>query len=239
MVLGTIPWYSQEHPLLKVNLAHYDKSIIYYKLQQAFKEKYPIPGNNVAKLYLGDTTHETACLRGTEIIYFLKNIDTITKYYEASECRINMNSQYQVILSPTDNIQQYLHRVEDPVMKSLELKLIEKFNQFHIPTLLNLEFYDFDHLNYEIECLIDYRDIAQIKMKEYNLQVEFQQVVKVPDECGFKKFDPNFDGTYASNIIVDIPINGTFVCRQGTTSTCKKSKAQYSNARYKLFRESK
>lgn len=237
-LLGTIPWYSQEHTLLKVNLDHYDRSIIYYKLQEAFKEKYTIPGNNRAKLYLGDTKHEFACLKGTEIFYFLKTMKTTIKLYDASECRINLNPQYQVILNPTENIQQFIHRVDDPVMKSLELKLIEKFNQDCIPGMLNLKFYDFDNLDYNVECLIEYRDIAQIKLQELNLEVEFQQVVKVPDECGFKKFDLEFDGTYASNVVVDIPINGTFLCQQGRTSSCKKSTTLYSNARYKLFRNS-
>lgn len=237
VVNASIPWYNQEQPVLKVNHKSHDRAIIFQKLHQAFENMYKIPSNNHAKLYLGDKDTETKCIKDTEIVYFLKLFDFKEKEYEASECRININSQYKVLLSPTENFNQFLHYNDDPTSKQLESNILQRINRYKIAKLSSLDFYNFNSLDYSLECLIGYQEIGQVKMKELNLEAKLQQIIQVPESCGFQKFDKDFEGEFADVISVEIPINGTFYCKYGRSNSCKKGTAEIDHPRYRLFNE--
>ncbi|EGV61450.1 hypothetical protein PSN45_000118 [Yamadazyma tenuis] len=230
-------WYLQEHPILVVNALRYDKSIIFQRLQNSFEKMYHLPDYAHAKLYIGDKDTEKKCITGTEITFFVKGFEIVQKEYEASECRINLNPEYQVILSPTAGFSSFIHQYNDPLTKSVEMNLMKKFSGSKIPKIGEIKFYNFHALNSELECLVEYQEISQVKMKEWNLQVHVQEVIEVPESCGFQRFDKSFDGTFVEALEVNIPINGTFYCRNGRSSTCKKSTAEFSTPRYKLFRD--
>lgn len=233
-----LPWYKQEQFLLKINSGNYDEHLIYKKLQQAYENMYALPNNHHAQLYLGDIDKFRNCIMGTEIKYYIKSFEMVEKQFEASECRINVNPEYEVIITPSTDFEVVLHETNDVISKHLENKIIEKFNRLQIPVFSSIRFYEFDDLNYDLQCLLDYQDIGQIKLVENSLRMTLQEVFEISDSCGFQKFDKEFTGEFKQIVEVDIPVNGTFTCLKGTSKTCKKSLAEYSNPKYKLFRDS-
>lgn len=223
--------------MLKINSHNYNERLIYEKLQHAYESAYSLPSTH-AKLYLGDPANYRACLRETEIKYYIKNFDILERQFEASECRINLNNDYQAIISPTINYESFLPETIDPVSKHLENKFIEKLDHFQIPFLNKIDFYSFYDLNYDLQCLIDYQEIGQVKFNQKFLRVSMEEIYEIPDSCGFQNIDKEFTGKFNELVQIDIPINGTFYCKNGRSSTCKKAAAEYNNPRYKLFRES-
>lgn len=234
--ISLTPWFSGEPPVLKITGHTYDKTVIYHRLQKAYETCFNLDKNNHAKLYLGNSEDERKCIEKTQIKYYIKTLGFGTKEYEASECRINLNPQYQVIINPTLDV-RLVYNEDDPVINQLKNNLIGRIGRLNNPDFSQLQFYDFDHLSYKTDCLIDYQDIGQIKFKELHLNFNIQQVMNIPSECGFQKIDKEFDGTFIQNLNVQIPINGTFHCKIGRSSTCKKSFAEHSNNRYKLLAE--
>lgn len=240
MALGSgsvLPWYHQEQPVLKISGNNYDKAVIYHQLQTAYENKYTLAPDNHAHLYLGNLETERQCIEHTVIKYYIKTLEFTNKEYEASECRINMNPQYQVVITPTIDL-EFLHNEPDPVIPHLQSKIIEKVSTLNIPRLSNIQFYDFGYLNYDLQCNIDYQDISQIKFDELNLKVTLQQIMTIPEQCGFDRIDKDFDGEFMQMVDLEVPINGTFYCKNGRSSTCKKAFAERSNPKYKLFAES-
>ncbi|CAH6719358.1 hypothetical protein CLIB1444_02S06656 [[Candida] jaroonii] len=232
-----LPWFKQEQFLLKINSGNYDEHLIYQKLQQAYENMYALPNNHHAKLYLGDIDKFKQCIVGTEIRYYIKSFEMVQKESEASECRINVNPEYEVIITPSENSEVILHETSDIISKHLENRIIEKFNLLQIPVFSAIEFYDFDNLNYDLQCSLDYQDIGQIKLVENDLRMTLHEIFDIPENCGFQRIDKEFTGEFKQIIVVDIPVNGTFVCHRGSSRTCKKSLAEFSNPKYKLFRD--
>lgn len=227
-------WYHRKPPILKVNGHNYDKTVIYHELQNAYRNYFNLEHDEHTKLYLGDPDKERKCIEHTLIAFYPHMYAFASNEFEASECRINLNPHYQLVVSPSIEL-PLVHHQRDPVLNKLESSLIDNLALSDNPEIAKLKFYDFDSINYNIDCSIDYQDLGQIKFKATNLGVTLDKVMIIPEECGFKIFDKNFDGHIDTAIQVSIPINGTFICNLGRSLTCKRQNAETANPRYKLF----
>lgn len=178
------------------------------------------------------------CIKESVITFHILNLQLVNEEFEASECRVNTKDSYYAIINPIPHIHLKIHeditKQYPSYFKEIEDRIIKKVEDF--PTL-DLEFYDFENLNYFLECPIDYFEIGQIKLKQVSLEATLEKNVKMASSCGFSVSDSEFDGSITTSVSLKIPLNGSFHCVNGRTSTCKRSIAQVSNARYRLLED--
>lgn len=189
-----------------------------------------------SKHSLAPYTTSRKCIQDSIITFHIKDLKLVDEEFEGSECRLNTKENYQVIVSPIAQIHLKLHqdmfRQKPSHYKDIENHIIEKVENY---PKLDLPFYDFESLNYDLECPIEYFEIGQVKLKQLSLETTLEKNVKMSPSCGFSVSDPDFDGSITTLETLKIPINGTFHCVNGRTSTCRRSIAQVSNARYRLL----
>lgn len=243
------PTLLNDRMILKVASSTHDRSVIYDNLRQAYTVMFPLDSHdhsqqqfleklihniNIEKSEDARENDERLCIENTNIKYFLKSLSLIEKEFEGSECRINFSHKFKSILSPTYNIHRLIHEESsDRIQKELELNLVEMLKK--IPKLSGFTLNDFDNLNYDLQCLIGYQDLCQVKLKESVIEANVEKVVSIPPSCGFNKFDEAFSGQFSEYLVLNTPINGTFYCRPGRSATCKATIAESDNSHYKLF----
>lgn len=227
-------------PIVRISSKKFDRLSIIKMLLQCYEKMFPA-ANGHAPMHLGSggwvVNDERSCIQDTEVSYYVKSIALNSKEYEASECRINLNQRYKAIVSPSLNIHEYIHMKDDSVLAHVESTLIEKFAT--MPKLSEFKWYQLSDLNYKLQCLIDYQDIGQVKLKEDIVEVELERVFDIPHSCGFNRYQKNDQSSirFTDTQTVQIPINGTFYCRNGRSSTCNRSKADFLYPHYKLFED--
>ncbi|KAI5950966.1 hypothetical protein KGF54_004040 [Candida jiufengensis] len=243
-VISTIPDPNpsyQEHPIFKITSKTHDKSIIIDFLQNV-ANKITISPTNLSKFQLWSTSvssskvsptlQEQKCIENTIIKYFIRSLKLTDKIYEASECRINLNPKMKSILQPSENIHNLILRDDNLIDTQLKYVLIDEFNRYE--QFKQFKFNDFEYLNYNLNCLIDFQQLMQVEFKETVIEVNLEQRVEVDDSCGFLNINSNFIGTSIDYIFNYVPLNGTFYCRKGKSKSCNRAIADSSNSRYKL-----
>lgn len=214
-------------PLLRVSTRTHDRSTISNYLQKAYLQLLP-QGSETSKRH----NLERSCLESTNIKFFLKSLNLTSREYEASECRTNLNSRFLLIVQPVLNIHKEIFAVEEPVLRELEIELIEQF-QYHA-NLRDFEFYRFDGLGYELECSTGYQELVQVKLNATIIVATFDQVTEIPPVCEFENLLSEFGGKVNEKITIVIPMDAQFYCHNGRSSTCKRMSAEYKNPRYRL-----
>ncbi|CAK7897278.1 hypothetical protein CAAN3_03S05116 [[Candida] anglica] len=209
--------------VLHVSTKSHHDSFVIQELSQAHDSLFPLAPYSASRKCISDST----------ITFHVHDIRLVYDELEASECRLNTNEKYLAIITPTPQIHLKIHEEFEPNLlhKEIEDNIIEKFSNF---PALDLPYYDFEHLNYDLECSISYFDIAQVKLRQLSLEVTLDKSLKIAKSCGFRIIDPEFRGALTSVEKIKIPINGTFHCVDGRTPTCKRSIAQVSQAHYRF-----
>ncbi|EAZ62880.2 predicted protein, partial [Scheffersomyces stipitis CBS 6054] len=200
-----------ESPILRITSKNYDRHLISQALQKAYEDVFALTPNNHALLHLSSNSKintERECIEKTVISYYLRDLKFITKEFEASECRVNTNNKYKSILQPTSNIHHLFHSSSDNIQIQLEASLMDEIQKSK--TLGDIEFNQFDSLDYSLECLIGFQELAQVKMEETDIQTTLEKVIQIPAACGFQKIQSSFEGIHYETVKIDLPVNGTF-----------------------------
>lgn len=235
VVISVLPDANHRHldnPILKVSTKTHDKTIIITTLQNV--------ANNISGIALSHfgvskwtSTDMRQCIEGSAIRYYIRLIKLSDRDFIASECRTNINPRFQSILQPTNNIHNLILRDQDAIDSQLKTNLMDEFGNYH--QFKSIKFNDFqNNMNYDLQCVIDYQQLMQVKFKQTVVEVGLEKKVEVSKDCNFDKFNPSFQGTSVDYITTYLPVNGTFYCQKGKTSTCSRSMAETKNARFKL-----
>jgi hypothetical protein len=226
--LSAINW--QNDPILTISSKTHDQSLIAKFLQETFESLGPTSQRN---LYI---QRERTCIVKTSIRYYLRNLEETNQEYEGSECRTNANQKFKSVLKARSNIHELVHGHKDQTSLQLENILIQQFE--HRQNLKDYSFYQFDDLDYNLECLLGYQDLMQVKLNETAIEATFERVIDVPDSCEFQQLFRDFSGQKRDQVAIKIPLHGNLYCRKGKTSTCTRTMAETRNSRFKLFFDS-
>ncbi|KAI5967652.1 hypothetical protein CANMA_001667 [Candida margitis] len=229
----------EEHPIFKITSNTHDKTTIIGFLQDV-ANKIAVSPAQLNRFYQGTnslsssspTKEDKKCLENTIIKFYIRSLKLTDHIYEASECRINLNPRMQSILQPTPNIHNLLLRDNDMLDTQLKYVLMDEFNRYQ--QFKDYKFNDFQHLNYDLSCIIDYQELMQVELMETVVEANLERKVEVDEACGLSILNQNFIGTSIDYITTQVPINGTFYCKKGRSSTCNRAIADSSNARYRL-----
>lgn len=233
LALGVLPDSKiPERPILKISTKTHDRHVIMDALQDVADIISLTPTNN-ARLQHWTTDSMRTCVENSNIKYYLRSVKLTDRLLEASECRTNVNYNYQSILVPSPNIHVLLLQQNDPIDIKLVSNLMEYFGNFE--QFKEFNFNDFHDLNYDLQCVINYQELMQVRFKETILEVLLEKKVEVDDHCDFRIMNHRFPGYHYDQVIVNLPINGTFYCHHGKTKTCNRTIAEYKNSRYKLI----
>lgn len=168
-----------------------------------------------------------ACLDNVVVKYHLVNTTIGLQMHAASECRINMSLRFRAIIRPTFNIHDLVHRHQDPIEAELSALVLAKMNEAEKKIEPR-----FDDLDYTHECPIEYQDIGQIMLAETIVRATFQVYFDVPPAC---QFGNSKTQTFLETQQVVIPLNGSFICQYGRSSTCNRRTSISSSPRYRLI----
>ncbi|KAG5420955.1 hypothetical protein I9W82_000045 [Candida metapsilosis] len=241
-LLATHPnHFQEEHAIFKITSQTHDKTTIIEFLQDV-ANKIAISPSHLNRFHQWTTSlssssnaltkEDKQCIDNSVIKFYIRALKLTDHIYEASECRINLNPKMQSILQPTPNIHILLLRDNDMLETQLKSVLMDEFNKYQ--QFKSYKFNDFQHLNYDLTCIIDYQQLMQVELMETVVEAKLERKIKVDEACGLNELNPNFIGTSIDYITVHVPINGTFYCKKGRSSTCNRAIADSTNARYKL-----
>lgn len=216
----------QHDPILTISAHTHDQSVIVKYLQDTFETL----GATLLNYYI---QRERSCVAKTIVKYYLRNLEEVSQEYEASECRTNANQKFKSVLKPSSNVHEFVHSHRNQVSWQLETILTEQFQ--HRENLKDYKFYQFDDLDYTMECLVGYQDLVQVKLNETAIEATLERVVEVPESCEFQLLYPDFSGQYRETETIKIPLHGNLYCCKGRSSTCTRSTAETRNAHFKLF----
>ncbi|RLV93365.1 hypothetical protein JA1_002502 [Spathaspora sp. JA1] len=232
IVLGVLPDNREiEKPILKISTKTHNKQIVIQMLQEVADQitKSPV---NLARFQLWYGEDDRPCIEGSSIKYFIRKIELTDKNLEASECRINLNTNFQVVLQPTPHIHLLFLSNKDAIDTQLHINLLDEFSLYS--QFKEYKFNDFQNLNYDLQCIIDYQELMQVQFKETIIEVTLERRVDVSESCGFTQRNHQFPGYFTDDVKVQLPVNGTFYCHRGKSSSCNRAIAEYKNSRYKL-----
>ncbi|WPK27487.1 hypothetical protein PUMCH_004876 [Australozyma saopauloensis] len=228
-----------QKPILRLTANSHDKSIVSSILFEAYSEAYLLNAHAKANYITNfhslalQYTADDYCVDKTSIRYYVKSFAVDTKSYPASQCALNLNSRFSSILLPEEDFHENVHGTTD--LLTYELEMRAELYILELPSF-SFEFNDFDDLNYDLECFSEYYELMQVMYQEKVLTVNLQLQVTVPDQCTFKKLNPEFDTNFDQLFqTVQLPMSGEFFCKSGTSVSCKMSMANTRNVRYKLF----
>ncbi|KAI3405667.1 hypothetical protein KGF56_001685 [Candida oxycetoniae] len=244
LVFANLPSHNplkEEIPIFKITAKTHDRNTISDFLQQVANKITNSP-TNLSKFKAWSTSSnngaslnndaEKQCLEDSSIKYYIRSLTLTDQIYDASECRINMNPRMQSIIQPTYNVHNLILRENDTIQTQLKYVLVDEFNRYE--QFKDYKFNDFENLNYDITCLIDYQQLMQVEFRETLIEVGLERRVEIDNSCEFNKLNLQFTGTAIDYVTSHVPLNGTFFCRKGRSSTCNRSIAESKNARYKL-----
>ncbi|EGW32475.1 uncharacterized protein SPAPADRAFT_153457 [Spathaspora passalidarum NRRL Y-27907] len=231
-VSGVLPDHNEvDRSILKVSTRTHDKHLIIQTLQDV-ADKITLRPDNSARFQLWNGEDDRTCIEGSSIKYYISKIELTDKNLEASECRINLNANFQAVLEPTPNIHLLFLSNKDAIDTQLKINLLDEFSLYS--QFKEYKFNDFGNLNYDLQCVIDYQEIMQVQFKETIIEVTLERKIDVHESCGFNQLNNQFPGYYKDSDIVQLPVNGTFYCHRGKSSTCNRAIAEYKGSRYKL-----
>ncbi|RCK63825.1 hypothetical protein Cantr_10710 [Candida viswanathii] len=221
-----------DKPILKVTTKTHDKTIMINTLQEV--------ANNISVTTMKHpgitrwaTTDMRQCTEGSNIKYYIRLIKLSDRSFIASECRTNINPRFQSILQPTHNVHNLILRDEDAIDSQLKANLMDEFSGYL--QFKSVKFNDFQkNMNYDLQCVIDYQQLMQVKFKETVVEVGLEKKIEVADDCHFNQINANFRGTSSDFVTTYLPVNGTFYCQKGKSPTCNRTIAETKNSRYKL-----
>lgn len=223
-------------PVHKITVRNHLPELVSSLLYKAYEEAYSLNPSAKAvgalnsQSYFLQFSGRPDCVEEALFRYFLQTVRLVSKSYPASECRMNTNDLHLSVLKPVYNFHATVHGSLGIIQDELKYK-----TQAYIELLqiTDESFYNYSRLDYNMECLAEYQQLMQIMYRETLLEATLQRVVEVPDACSFSHVNLNFGTEYASEVKVQIPVNATFVCQSGPSSTCRKSTAVTSNSRYR------
>lgn len=228
-------------PVNKVTTRTHDRSVVSALLYDIYSMVYnlnPRPNPNylvnfesLALQYSGSDQ----CIHETAVRYYLSKLELKTKEFPASECRVNMNEQFQLAVCPQPNFHLLLRGKPLLLEAELNWKLQLYVEQLDNEVVKGLRFRDCENLNYDLSCAANYYELVQVMYEELVLDATLEVKALVPEKCSFELVNSKYatEFTYTKSVL--IPVNGTFVCKHGRTPTCRMSTAVSKNARYKLY----
>lgn len=222
----------------KVSIHDHPKDMVSSMLYNTYSEVFDLGKTPKALAKLNSQSiflqlsRKLECLEQSLVRFFLKTVTLTQRNYQASECRINTSDRHFSVLRPTFNPLAILHGSLESGHDELKHK-----TQLYIESLpiAQIGFYNYSALDYDFECLARQHELMQILYRETFLEAKLKKVVNVPEKCSFANVNPAFGTEYISEVTVEIPVNGTFECKLGTSPTCRKSIATSRNSRYKHF----
>ena len=227
LVLGSFARPNQTKPsmknsnILKVSAHSHSPTLIEDLLREVYHELFP----------LANYVPTRSCVTGTSITYQYKSSEYIYIDHPASECRLNIDSQFLAVIKPKDSVHYQINKdnVLDLVLQEVQDAMVYRIRN---SADYDINFFNFDNLNYNLECAIDYYEIGQVMFREQCLKVTLEKNVQIGPECGFGSFSNNDDdeSCLKSYEYINIPINGTFYCAAGRSASCKRSTAVTKNA---------
>lgn len=160
--------------------------------------------------------------------YFLKDLEVIHKFIEASECRINFNVKYPSILTPWHG--HVLWNVlssnsEDVIRLKLEENVIALFNRTE--KLSHFQFYNFADLLEPFECLLGFQEFGQVIVKMLAIKAKFVQSLKYKQATTISTLNDTY--------LLTIPLSGEFECKYGKSKSCTRPSAHSKWSKYKFF----
>ncbi|KAI5902253.1 hypothetical protein K4G60_g1393 [Candida parapsilosis] len=229
----------EEHAIFKITSQTHDKQTIIGFLQDVANKIAESP-SHLNRFHQWATSltssalskEDKACLDNTVIKFYIRSLKLSEHTYEASECRINLNPKMQSILQPTPNIHNLLLRDNDMLETQMKYVLMDEFSRYQ--QFKDYKFNDFQHLNYDLSCIIDYQQLMQVELMETVVEANLERKIKVDEACGLNALNQNFIGMSIDYITTHVPVNGTFYCKKGRSKTCNRAIADSANARYKL-----
>lgn len=233
--IGVLPDPNPSHldkPILKVTTKTHDKTIMINTLQSV-ASNISVTAMSHVGVAKWSSTDMRQCIEGSNIKYYIRLIRLSDRDFIASECRTSINPRFQSILQPTNNIHNLILRDDNAIDSQLKANLMDEFGGYY--QFKSIKFNDFqNNMNYDLQCVIDYQQLMQVKFKETVVEVNLEKRVEVSDDCHFDKLNPNFQGTSVDYVTTFLPVNGTFYCQKGKTYTCNRTIAETKNARFKL-----
>ncbi|CAI5757092.1 unnamed protein product [Candida verbasci] len=234
-VLSTIPSphpSSLTKPILKLSTKTHDKQIIIDALLDV-ANKISSSSHDLTRFQQLVNEHNRQCIENSKIVYHINTIKLGHKIFEASECRSNLNHKFQSILKPSDNIHNLILQSDSNIDLQLKMNLVDEFINYE--QFKEYKFNDFQNLNYDLICLIDYQQLMQVGLKQNVLEVNMERNVQVAPNCQFNMINPNFKGYMIDyETTTNVPLNGTFFCHKGKSLTCNRAIAVSTGSRYKL-----
>ncbi|CAK9436231.1 uncharacterized protein LODBEIA_P07890 [Lodderomyces beijingensis] len=239
----------EERPIFKISSSTHQRALIGDMLQKV-ADKITNKPSNLSKFRAWSTSSgaggvkggggggqsrmadDKLCLDNSNIKYFIRTIKLTDQIYDASECRINLNPRMQSILQPTFNIHNLILRDNDTIQTQLKYVLVDEFNRYK--QFQDYKFNDFENLNYDLNCLIDYQELMQVEFKETVIEVGLERRIEVDPSCDFNRLNGKFTGTSVDYVSAFVPLNGTFFCKKGKSSSCNRQIAESKHSRYKL-----
>lgn len=172
---------------------------------------------------------ERNCLDNVRVTYHLLGANYSQVEYPASECRINMSLKFRAVVLPAFNIHSIIHRHQDPIdvqLSTIILKLSAANGIPHKPL--------FDSLDLGHECVIEYQDLGQVMLVETVIQATLETSVTIPPQCMFGNPE---NQVFLDTKVLNVPLNGTFTCKNGRSPTCNRIVADSSSPRYRIMGE--
>lgn len=197
----------EDHVLLELTSSSHGRDVIYNELNSVEEDR--------------------ECIEKSRIKYYLKALSLGKDEHEASECRLNLSQRFHSIVTPEPQIHQLVHNETNRLMMELETKLVSRMKT--LPNMQSYEFYNFEDLNYGLQCSCGFQELCQVKLQENVVEAVIEKVVEVSPACG-----PRVKGR-VERILLNIPLNGTFECQSGRSPTCKRTTAKTTNAHYKII----
>lgn len=228
-----------QKPLHKISVKTHEESLVSSMLYAFYTDAYnrnakPSSSyianyNSIALQY----TSDPYCVESSSIRYFIKSFTLGHNEYPASMCNLNLNNRFVSVVTPFPEFHETVRGTLDQIpaeLLSLSRAYIEDLPDF------SFQFYDFQNLNYDLECNNRYFELMQVMYLESVLEVNLQVLVTVPSKCSFKLLNADFDTIFdKGSTEVQIPVSGEFFCQAGKTPYCKKDNALKKNLNVRLF----
>lgn len=222
-------------PIFEVDIRTHGEKIIENILSNVYQNLIPLNQDKNAYTLLSNKNIDDKidCRLKTKVKYYLENLREKNQFIQASECRTNFNYKMKSILIPNKNIHIYAHESKDQIEKQIQYVIAKNFKSNK--ELSKYNFYSFKGVDYSFACLVGYRELMQIILNESVVEASIKVQVEVPESCGFHQVNKNFGNKIYHRMNISIPIDGTFFCLKGKSSSCNYSIAEINNPKYKLI----
>ncbi|KAK8440009.1 hypothetical protein ACI3LY_003488 [Candidozyma auris] len=217
--------------MLKLTSKNYPPSSVSSLLLETYRDVYKGNLNDVENFIsrAQSMAEKSVCVEQTSFRYFLESAHLSFTSHAASECRLNRNDYYQTVTTPFPYFHSSLYDSGDQIVADLRDKIKESLTEIQS----DVKFSDFSNLNYDLQCYGDHYELVQVTYEQTIVVARVMLHVRVPSECSFSSFDPRYDELFTTQMEIEVPVNGLFVCTKGRTKHCSNSKAVVSAPKFR------